>query len=114
MIYNLSTIKKTHYELILKELNKGWTDYLNERISNTWLDDDYIELMDMDEESELNFYNDCWTDWLYYNYNINKMHYMTRLEIQIWDELLNISENKTKIKLIIYIILISFSYYITN
>jgi hypothetical protein len=112
--YVLNHIKKSYYDLILNNLQKGWIDYIEERTMNEWLqecDANTKYNYNSDNDYEYEWYNKCWKDWIRLNYNINREHLMSRIEHEIWSNLLN--EDKIKLKIIIYIILISFGFYIT-
>ena len=102
----MENIKINYYDVIIKQLQDGWLDYLEKTNQSVWLDDVDIYT------DEHHWYNQCWNDWVKLNYDQNKEHYMSKIEDEIWDELLNI--HIIKIKVVIYILLILFGYYITN
>lgn len=116
-------IKKFYYDLIVNHLQHGWTDYLEKRLKNEWIDEfnnyDYDHEYDYDDEYNHDydyekFYSDCWKDWLkinYYHYleNPNSIYHSL-----VWEELINDINSKTKLKLIMYILLISFGFYIAK
>ncbi len=102
-------VKNFYYDQIINDLQNGWIDYLNERTMEEWLTDDGYECEIVDEYE---WYNQCWKDWLILNYNIQVQYPRNIFQHIIWDEL--ITEDKTKLKILIYIILISFGNYITN
>ena len=113
--------KKFYYDQIINDLQNGWIDYLNERTMNEWLtDDEYqideyqIDEYDWECTDQYEWYNHCWKDWLKLNYIDHAQHSQNIFQHIIWDELLLDTENRTKLKVIIYIILISFGNYITN
>ena len=107
--FELNHIKKKYYDLILNDLQNGWTEYLEDCTMHQWLEDEWNEI---DSNNEYEWYNHCWKEWINYNYNIQKEHYISKIEQNIWDDILY--EDIKKKKILIYIILISLGYYITN
>ena len=103
---SIEHIKDLQYGVILKELQNGWIDYIEQRNQSLWLDniDIYYD--------ECNWYNECWIDWINLNYSQNKEHYMSRVENEIWEDILGI--HVMKIKVVVYILLILFGFYMTN
>ena len=101
-----NVIKKQQYNLILERLQSGWNEYIEEKTQNEWLDDTD------NNYDEYKWYNQCWNNWVNQSYEEHKQYYMSNIEKAIWYELLN--EDIIKIKIILYIILILFGFYITN
>ena len=111
-------VKEFYYDRIINDLQNGWIDYLNNRSMGEWLiDDEYqSEYYNWDNTNIIDnyeWYNNCWKDWLKINY-LNRSQYSNIYQQMIWDELLLEIKLNTKIKLIMYILLISLGYYITN
>ncbi len=111
-------VKEFYYDRIINDLQNGWIDYLNNRSMGEWLiDDEYqSEYYNWDNTNIIDnyeWYNNCWKDWLKINY-LDRSRYSNIYQQMIWDELLLEIKLNTKIKLIMYILLISLGYYITN
>ena len=110
-------VKKFYYDQIISDLQNGWIDYLNQRSMCEWLSDDENSWDEYNWEQwemtdQYDWYNHCWKDWLKLNYYYHTQNPQNIFQHIIWDELL--TEDKTKLKIIIYIILISFGNYIAN
>lgn len=112
-------VKQFYYDRIINDLQNGWIDYLNNRTMSEWLIDDeyqseYYNWDDINSIDNYEWYNNCWKDWLKINY-IDSSRYSNNIyQHMIWEELLLEIKLNIKIKLIIYILLISLGYYITN
>jgi hypothetical protein len=118
-------IKKFYYDLIVNHLQNGWTDYIEQRLRNEWINEfnnyEYEYNYDSDYDYDYNndyeydkFYSDCWKDWLkihYYHYLENPQSIYHSL---VWEELINDIDTKIRLKLILYILLISFGFYVAK
>lgn len=106
-------VKNYYYEQIVNKLQEGWTNYIEERSMCEWLSDDE-NIYNTDFEYE--WYNQCWKDWIKYNYEIATEYPRNIYQHIIWDELLAETkyDNISRLKIIFYILLISFGFYVTN
>jgi len=116
---DINRIKQFYYDEIINQLQYGWIDYLDKRTMNEWLieDDDIWNEDDWEQweiKDKYDWYNHCWLDWLKINYNEYAQYPKNIYQHIIWNELLVDVENKIQMKLTLYIILISFGFYITN
>jgi hypothetical protein len=118
-------IKKFYYNLILNHLQHGWSDYIEKTLKNEWINefnnitynDEYDNIYDINCNNYYDydydkFYDNCWQNWLKINYYHYLEHPGSIYHNLVWDELINDINKKTKLKLILYIILISFGFYV--
>ena len=112
---------KLYYDLIINDLQNGWIEYLEERTMNEWLNNneykceyEYKYECEYESSDEYDWYNNCWKDWLKLNYYYHLKKPKNIIETIIWENIMNNTEDKRKLKLIIYILLISFGNLLKN
>ena len=120
-------IKKFYYDLVVDHLQNGWAEFIEKKLREEWIDEfnnydydnndnynyDYDNEYEYDENYD-KFYSECWRDWLKINYYHYLEHPDSIYHSLVWEELINDVDKKVKLKLILYIVLISFGFYVAK